>query len=77
MVYPTAYLRLAEKSVGQLSWQLGACLRSAQSQTVKPIKSITVTTSLTSMLSFKTAASSRRSTDADASIIPLGGELLN
>jgi hypothetical protein len=48
----SAYLRLAEKSVEQLIWQLSGCLRSDTSHTVKPTKTITVTTSLASALSF-------------------------
>jgi hypothetical protein len=34
----SAYLRLAEKSVEQLIWQLSECLRSDASHSVKPIK---------------------------------------
>jgi hypothetical protein len=51
----SAYLRLAEKSVGQLLRQAtGVGL--AQSQNANPINSITVTTSLANALSLTTAS---------------------
>ena len=50
------YLRLAEISVGQLSWQPGEWCLSDASQIEKPIRTITVTTSFARMLSLTSFA---------------------
>ena len=50
------YFRLAEISVGQLSWQPGEWCLSDASQIEKPIRTITVTTSFARMLSLTSFA---------------------
>jgi hypothetical protein len=79
MRFLIGYLRLAEISVGQLPPQPGNASRSAFSHTAKPIKTITVTTSLARVLSLiiPTSHGDRQSScGAHGTTFPRDGELV-